>query len=113
MDLCRCQRTCHSFDLPGPWPRAARITRGDPRLAHRLRAVAGRSDQELPKETSMIGTMRQSAPSVSPVPQASMGGHVWAVVLAGGQGIRLRELTRHVYGDDRPKQYAVLTGGKS
>jgi mannose-1-phosphate guanylyltransferase len=35
------------------------------------------------------------------------------VVLAGGQGIRLRELTRHVYGDDRPKQYAVLTGSKS
>jgi mannose-1-phosphate guanylyltransferase len=34
-------------------------------------------------------------------------------VLAGGQGIRLRELTRHVYGDDRPKQYAVLTGSKS
>ncbi len=61
----------------------------------------------------MIATMRQSAPSVSPVPQSSMGGHVWAVVLAGGQGIRLRELTRHVYGDDRPKQYAVLTGGKS
>ncbi len=61
----------------------------------------------------MIATMRQSAPSVSPVPQSRMGGHIWAVVLAGGQGIRLRELTRHVYGDDRPKQYAVLTGGKS
>src|SRR5216684_36734 len=74
---------------------------------------AGRADQELPKETSMIATMRQSAPSVSPVPQSSMGGHVWAVVLAGGQGIRLRKLTRHVYGDDRPKQYSVLTRGKS
>jgi mannose-1-phosphate guanylyltransferase len=37
----------------------------------------------------------------------------WAVVLAGGQGVRLRELTRHVYGEDRPKQYAALTGGKS
>src|SRR5262249_22445108 len=37
----------------------------------------------------------------------------WAVVLAGGQGVRLREPTRHVYGEDRPKQYAVLTGGKS
>jgi len=39
--------------------------------------------------------------------------HTWAVVLAGGKGMRLRDLTRHVYGEDRPKQYAVLTGGKS
>jgi len=61
----------------------------------------------------MIATTRQPAPLVSPAPQSSIGGHVWAVVLAGGQGMRLRELTRHVYGDDRPKQYAVLTGGKS
>jgi mannose-1-phosphate guanylyltransferase len=27
--------------------------------------------------------------------------------------MRLRGLTRHVYGEDRPKQYAVLTGGTS
>ena len=40
-------------------------------------------------------------------------GRAWAVVLAGGKGMRLRGLTRHVYGEDRPKQYAVLTGGKS
>ena len=39
--------------------------------------------------------------------------HAWAVVLAGGKGVRLRGLTRHVYGEDRPKQYAALTGGKS
>ena len=37
----------------------------------------------------------------------------WAVVLAGGAGIRLRDLTRHIYGEDRPKQYAALTGGTS
>jgi mannose-1-phosphate guanylyltransferase len=35
------------------------------------------------------------------------------VVLAGGKGVRLSGLTRHVYGEDRPKQYAALTGGKS
>ena len=39
--------------------------------------------------------------------------HTWALVLAGGKGMRLRGLTRHVYGEDRPKQYAVFTGGKS
>ena len=37
----------------------------------------------------------------------------WAVVLAGGKGVRLSGLTRHVYGEERPKQYAALTGGKS
>ena len=61
----------------------------------------------------MIGTMQEFSTSASPAPDSSDRGHVWAVVLAGGQGIRLRELTRHVYGDDRPKQYAVLTGSKS
>ncbi len=40
-------------------------------------------------------------------------GGAWAVVLAGGQGVRLRPLTRHLYGDDRPKQFAVITGGRS
>src|SRR6266567_8461282 len=42
-----------------------------------------------------------------------VGTNAWAVVLAGGKGIRLSGLTRHVYGEDRPKQYAALTGGKS
>ena len=61
----------------------------------------------------MIGTMQELSTAVGSAPDSSDRGHVWAVVLAGGQGIRLRELTRHVYGDDRPKQYAVLTGSKS
>ena len=41
------------------------------------------------------------------------GAHTWALVLAGGKGTRLHGLTRHVYGRERPKQYAALTGGKS
>src|SRR5215467_11727981 len=32
----------------------------------------------------------------------------WAVVLAGGEGMRLRPLVRQVLGDDRPKQYVRL-----
>lgn len=40
-------------------------------------------------------------------------GDLSAIVLAGGQGIRLRALTRQMYGEERPKQYAVLTGAKS
>ena len=61
----------------------------------------------------MFGTMQELSTSERRAPDLIDRGHVWAVVLAGGQGIRLRELTRHVYGDDRPKQYAVLTGCKS
>lgn len=40
-------------------------------------------------------------------------GQLWAIVLAGGEGVRLRPLTRHLYGEDRPKQYATLTGARS
>src|SRR5215469_13052793 len=39
--------------------------------------------------------------------------HRWGVVLAGGDGTRLRELTRWVYGDDRPKQFCSLLGGRT
>ena len=35
----------------------------------------------------------------------------WAVVLAGGDGVRLRPLTRLICGDDRPKQFCPLYGG--
>lgn len=35
---------------------------------------------------------------------------LWAIVLAGGEGVRLRPLVRQVFGDDRPKQYVPLLG---
>src|SRR5262249_8871019 len=34
----------------------------------------------------------------------------WAIILAGGDGTRLRELTRRLAGDDRPKQFCPLLG---
>lgn len=37
-------------------------------------------------------------------------GALWALVLAGGEGARLRRLTRLICGDDRPKQYVPLVG---
>jgi dTDP-glucose pyrophosphorylase len=37
----------------------------------------------------------------------------WAVVLAGGEGMRLRSVTRAIMGDDRPKQYVPLISGDS
>jgi mannose-1-phosphate guanylyltransferase len=35
---------------------------------------------------------------------------LWGIVLAGGDGVRLRSLTRWVAGDGRPKQFCDLTG---
>src|SRR5580692_13131610 len=37
----------------------------------------------------------------------------WSVILAGGEGARLRRLTRFVAPDDRPKQFCALIGEKS
>lgn len=34
----------------------------------------------------------------------------WGVVLAGGDGVRLRSLTRVISGDDRPKQFCRVIG---
>jgi mannose-1-phosphate guanylyltransferase len=36
--------------------------------------------------------------------------HEWAVVLAGGDGTRLRTLTKKITGDERPKQFCALLG---
>ena len=46
-------------------------------------------------------------------PDGERESSLWAIVLAGGEGLRLRALTRYLYGEERPKQYAVLTGSKS
>lgn len=40
-------------------------------------------------------------------------GSLWAVVLAGGEGVRLRPLVRRVCGDERPKQFCPLLGSRT
>ena len=37
----------------------------------------------------------------------------WALILAGGDGERLRPLTRIIAGDERPKQFCRLLGGET
>jgi mannose-1-phosphate guanylyltransferase len=36
--------------------------------------------------------------------------HEWAVILAGGDGIRLKSLTRRITDDERPKQFCPVIG---
>ena len=38
---------------------------------------------------------------------------LWGIVLAGGEGVRLRPLARRVCGDNRPKQYVSLFGDRT
>ena len=61
----------------------------------------------------MIGSHRPASLRAGTTQDADVTTQTWAVVLAGGKGARLRGLTRHVYGKERPKQYAALAGGKS
>ena len=39
--------------------------------------------------------------------------HQWGVILAGGEGVRLKPLTRMISGDDRPKQFCPVLPGRS
>ena len=54
--------------------------------------------------------------TVDPIPTSSTDGSrrdVWAIVLAGGEGRRLRPLVRRLCGEERPKQYVKLIGARS
>lgn len=42
-----------------------------------------------------------------------MSVNLWAVFLAGGDGLRLRDLTARIVGDDRPKQFCPILGTDS
>jgi mannose-1-phosphate guanylyltransferase len=46
-------------------------------------------------------------------PRSRPAGHRWGVILAGGDGTRLQPLTRLACGDNRPKQFCPLLGGKT
>jgi choline kinase len=39
--------------------------------------------------------------------------HRWGIILAGGEGARLRSLTRAIVGDERPKQFCPILGDET
>jgi mannose-1-phosphate guanylyltransferase len=47
---------------------------------------------------------------MTPQMKKSNEGSEWAVILAGGDGTRLKSLTRKIAGDDRPKQFCPVLG---
>jgi CTP:molybdopterin cytidylyltransferase MocA len=51
-----------------------------------------------PKREQVASADRQGRPDSA----------AWCVVLAGGEGVRLRSLVREISGDARPKQYVPL-----
>jgi mannose-1-phosphate guanylyltransferase len=99
-------------------------SRGDPRQnAERDDASPDSSCETGQAERALRGSdSRRPAPDQDESPSraggaagvvTNPGGDLWAVVLAGGQGLRLRALTRRVCGDERPKQFAPLLGSRS
>jgi mannose-1-phosphate guanylyltransferase len=54
--------------------------------------------------------MDSSARRCAPARHAS---HHWGIVLAGGDGFRLRDVVKTEWGDDRPKQFCPLSGDRT
>ncbi len=50
---------------------------------------------------------------LTPAPPSAAAARLWSIILAGGEGSRLRPLVERIHTDGRPKQFAVLTGSKS
>jgi mannose-1-phosphate guanylyltransferase len=62
--------------------------------------------------TSILGQDGTVATQDTPTP-GNRRTDFWAVVLAGGEGVRLRPLVRSAVGDERPKQYVPIFGGRT
>src|SRR5262249_23042112 len=71
---------------------------------------------DTPRPSSVIDISRVIARTSPRIKTAPRGGELdahgdrgpWAIVLAGGDGVRLRPLVSRIHGDGRPKQYATL-----
>lgn len=66
---------------------------------------------------SVLPDLDRDCPEVNERPlrstRLSSRNHRWGVILAGGDGCRLRSLSRLASGDDRPKQFCRLLGDRT
>lgn len=60
-----------------------------------------------------LRTLRKCNKAGSVMKTFGGGDHHWAVILAGGDGTRLQDVTRRFSGDSRPKQFCSFFGGRS
>ena len=60
-----------------------------------------------------IESLPERKPRLQPAVRLAPVSKTWAIVLAGGEGCRLRPLVRRLFGDERPKQYVPLLGPSS
>lgn len=58
-------------------------------------------------------TTESAPPSAAATAPSNDRSQLWGVVLAAGEGTRLAEVTRRLYGREMPKQFAALSGEQS
>src|SRR3972149_4193218 len=59
------------------------------------------------------GQRMKIRPSVGTEEQGQSPSQIWGIVVAGGEGRRVRPLMRRLSGTDLPKQYCAVIGGRS
>lgn len=84
---------------------------GDPSTARKVASTATKTFGSIDGAVSNAGRMT-NVTNIS-VPTQPLSRHLWAVLLAGGDGIRLRDLIVRIVGDDRPKQFCPIIGAES
>src|SRR3972149_7042609 len=91
---------------PGPRPSRAR--------GRCARGASGFGRARRARRLQSPCTLRRQPPKVWTRPMSCVLEHHererWGLILAGGEGIRLRPLTQALYGDERPKQFCALLG---
>ena len=79
-------------------------------------AVAKSPGERISEAAVIVGREAEVIPMLAVAPHGgapTLRGSRWGVILAGGDGTRLQQLTRLICGDDRPKQFCPLAGDET